>query len=140
MAKAKRTRRPVINQTDLVALRKSLAIMRASSDPADGQYVAMHLQDERWDEVAANCAHTLQSRSLALKPWQVPPCHITDIAASLEVPENDHRGFRPAARMLRRMLALGVSKFDPDPVRAISDAEQRAALQNDDKEWPGRSQ
>jgi hypothetical protein len=83
--------------------------------------------------------YTLQGRNLSLKPWQVPPVYIEDIAATLEeVPDNDHRGFRPAAKMLQRMLSLGISRYEPDPVAAIADAEQRAALENDKPEEEDR--
>ena len=73
------------------------------------------------------------ARARAMKhprqPTPSPPAAIRDIEASLQAPENDHRGERRAARMLQRMLSLGISRHEPDPVRAIADAEQRAALQ-----------
>jgi hypothetical protein len=117
----------VINQIDLAALRQALAIMRASSDPHDREYVESHLRDERWDVTAANCAMTLQERALNLRPWELCPAAIRDLPASLKAPEN-HKGERRAAAMLQKMLALGVSRHAPDPVRAIADAEQRKSL------------
>jgi hypothetical protein len=39
----------------------------------------------------------------------------------------DHRGEHRAAGLLQRMLALGIWRFEPDPVGAIERAEARPA-------------
>ena len=122
-------KQPQLSSADLVALRKALAIMRAAADPCDRQLAETSNPNERWDEVAASCAIVLQERNLGLRPWEIAPGSVHSIEASLEAPENDHRGHRRAARMLQRLLALGLSQWEPDPVRGVSDAEQAAALE-----------
>jgi len=62
-------------------------------------------------------ATSLQEKNLGLRPWEIAPASIDDIEASLAIEGTDHRGHRRAATMLRRMLALGLSKWEPDPRR-----------------------
>jgi hypothetical protein len=46
---------------------------------------------------------------------------------SLREPFTDARGSREAGEVLQRLLKLGLSKFEPDPMAAIDDAEQPLA-------------
>jgi hypothetical protein len=61
-----------------------------------------------------------------LQPWQDPPSAI-NLAAALREPFGDQRGAREAGELLSKMLALGISRFDPDPLQAIAEAEKRRA-------------
>jgi hypothetical protein len=54
-----------------------------------------------------------------LKPWQPPPCRVR--AGDLEAPPSDVFGCREAAELLQRMLALGISRWHPDPLKAIEE-------------------
>jgi len=42
-------------------------------------------------------------------------------------PFGDPRAARESAELLQKMLALGLSRFEPDPLQAIAEAEQRRA-------------
>ena len=53
-----------------------------------------------------------------------PPIWIRDLEWALQQPR-DHSGVRQAAELVKRMRALGVSKFHPDPLDAIAEAEAR---------------
>ena len=46
------------------------------------------------------------------------------IGAALNAPEDGKR-IRSAAKLLRRMQALGISRYHPNPVQAITEAEKR---------------
>jgi hypothetical protein len=46
----------------------------------------------------------VQGDALRLKPWQEPPCVVSE-----DGPERDHA----AQKLVRRMLAVGVSRYDP---------------------------
>jgi hypothetical protein len=83
-----------------------------------------------WEKAAKFSARCMQGRHLKLKPWEVPPARIAN-------PDNPDEGFyhpdQPgtasdgrvqAARLLQRMLALGISKWQPDPLTAIEEAER----------------
>jgi hypothetical protein len=61
--------------------------------------------------------------SLHLQPWQLPPCD-TNLDSALREPFGDASGRREAGEVLKRLLALGLSRYEPDPMRAIAQAEQ----------------
>ena len=79
--------------------------------------------------IAAICrgARHCQSRNLGLKPWENLPLWIDDLAAALCEPFDDQTGTREAAELLKKMLAAELSKYEPDPIRAIAEAEAKAA-------------
>jgi hypothetical protein len=52
---------------------------------------------------------------------------VAKFAAALREPFGDQRGAREAGELLSKMLALGISRFDPDPLQAIAEAEKRRA-------------
>jgi len=61
--------------------------------------------------------------SLHLKPWQVCPC---DVTADNFV--HDHGcGGQAALTLVDKMQRLGISRWHPDPVAVISEAERKAA-------------
>jgi hypothetical protein len=65
-----------------------------------------------------------QDRSLRARPWQwCTPGRIDDLEASLQADPDSLSGERGAAELLRKMLANGVSKFSPDPIRELEVAE-----------------
>ena len=98
---------------DRAALVLALTKCRAESRKRDRQITAMLLEPRPWQEVAEFAAYSTQMDSLKLKPWQLPPCEV----------EPDDRQHRQAAKLLREMLALGVSKYHPDPLAAIEAAK-----------------
>jgi hypothetical protein len=64
-------------------------------------------KEDGWLTAARFCASLLQRRQLELKPWDMPPCRI------------DHPDDSAAGRLLGRMLARGMSRYDPDPLRVL---------------------
>jgi hypothetical protein len=62
--------------------------------------------------------------SLHLDPWECPPVWITNLAAALKAPD-DARHIPGSARLLQKMLALGLSRFEPNPLHAIAEADER---------------
>jgi uncharacterized protein YoaH (UPF0181 family) len=66
--------------------------------------------------------------SLQLRPWDWSPCWLetdADIAAALKLPANDHTQQRRAAKIVQRLLALGLSRYEPNPLEAIEGAEAK---------------
>lgn len=89
------------------------------------------MRRDGWPRAAVFAASCCQSDVLDLKPWQIPPCHILnadnpDDGLGPDQPGPASDGRHQAAQLLRRMLALGVSKYHPDPLAAIEAAEKRA--------------
>ncbi len=72
-----------------------------------------------WFEEARRCAGFAQMITLRLKPWEAPP-----IVSDDEVGDPTKYGSRPQEVELRqRMIKLGVSLFEPDPLAALAAAE-----------------
>jgi hypothetical protein len=95
---------------DRAALERAMSI--ASRDAFWAAHWRSRLDDgEPWIEVAESAAGHCQREALALKPWQEPP---------MEADEDNPDDRDPKARrLLIRMLAAGVSRFDPDPMKAL---------------------
>jgi hypothetical protein len=104
------------DQLDRTALDLALQQCRATSSARDQQITAM-LTDRPWQEVAKFAAYNCQMDSLKLKPWEAPPCWV----------DVDDREHKQAAKLLREMLALGVSRYHPDPLEGIGAAKHRSA-------------
>ncbi len=109
-----------LNPNDRAAL--ELAIERC---PEPFGSLAHELAKESWIKAATYAAFHCQMRALYLKPWQDPPCEIADV----DDPINPQHvsGHQQAAELLRQMLALGISRYHPDPLRAIAKAKRAKA-------------
>jgi hypothetical protein len=68
-----------------------------------------------WFDVARFAASIVQTRSLGLRPWERAPCNVSEDDLS------DDPQVRKAQSLLRKMLAGGLSRFDPDPMRVLID-------------------
>jgi hypothetical protein len=89
----------------------------ARQDPSQARQLDAKLAGETWLEVAAFAAHACQCRALHLKPWETPPCSVADMDDDAGAP----------GRLLHRMLAVGLSKYEPDPLAALDHAAQAPA-------------
>jgi hypothetical protein len=99
---------------DLSALQLAYDKCRASSATRAKQLEEM-AAERGWMTAAEFASFDRQTAALHLKPWQSPPCWVADA--------NDPCvGEEEGARLLRRMLKAGVSRFHPDPMRALSEA------------------
>ena len=104
---------------DLEAMR--LAIETLRKDPELASTIEAMLQTQSEQEVGTFAAELSQCRALHLRPWEAPPCDSADVAPS------DHYGSRPnEVALLRRMLAAGLSRYEPDPMQALAAIERAA--------------
>ena len=72
-----------------------------------------------WFDAARHCASFAQRMTLRLKPWDCWPCETAD-----KVSTPPRYAQRPQEVELRqRMIRLGISIFEPDPLRALAEAE-----------------
>jgi hypothetical protein len=96
----------VLDPLDVTALERCVEI--ASRDPDRAEQLRWKLADgQPWASVAAFASFWVQGRSLRLKPWEVPPC------TAIDARDTD------AHRLLRKMLRAGLSRYEPDPIRAM---------------------
>jgi hypothetical protein len=105
-------------RNDRAALEATMAIAR--QDPLRAEQLDRKLaRGEPWDEVASFAALCVQADALHLKSWQCAPCDAND---EINPAEGDDRyGNRPdEVALLQRMLAAGLSRLEPDPIRALA--------------------
>lgn len=98
-----------LSQADRDALERCREL--AQRDPGRAAQLQSMLRDRDWEEVADFACYVCQCRALCLRPWQSPP-------SSVEEDDPDEHD-KDAQKLLRKMLAAGVSRFDPDPLAAL---------------------
>ena len=111
-----------MREIDRNALERALVACRAEG-AARAKQLDSKLRDEPWEEVAQFASYCAQGRALDLMPWQSPPCHAN--LRALSEPLGDPRAARESAELLRRLLDAGLSRYEPDPIAAIAEADQR---------------
>jgi hypothetical protein len=112
-----KTEPETLSPADRQALELAISTARKHS-PAHQQQIDDKLMCEPWFVVATFAAYCCQSRALNLKPWQWPPCDVEPNDADLAGLE--HRGISDSARLLRRLVASGLSKYEPAPLEALA--------------------
>jgi hypothetical protein len=83
--------------------------------------------DEEWSD-SVSAAARCQDLALRLRPWQPVPCasFIRDyIDEHLAAGDDGVMGRYAAARIAKRLLDLGLSVFEPDPLAAIKRAGRK---------------
>jgi|GEM_PF-1692666 hypothetical protein len=108
-----------MNKHDRDALTRALAMCRTESPGRARQIDCMLLEKQPWEQVAKFAAHVCQTKSLHLMPWQDPPMY-----GNVDLSWRDSQ----AEKLLQKMLALGISKFEPDPLAAIVAAKRKGAV------------
>jgi hypothetical protein len=88
-----------------------LAMASIQRDPTRAEQIASMLREQSWFDTAVFATSCCQSDALKLKSWDLPPCEIDE--------SDDQRS--PGARLLKRMLASGISRFHPDPLTALKE-------------------
>jgi len=104
-----------LSRSDREALERAIEMACQESRDRAAQIDAMlHQQMRPWLQVAKFAASCCQRRALRVKPWQMLPLDVIEI-----------EGDDPPAVLLRRMLAAGLSKYEPDPLKALAEAKSR---------------
>jgi hypothetical protein len=115
-----------MRRIDREAMARAIAELRAESDQERERIDGM-LAREPWERVGAFAAYCRQDTNLKLKPWMTPPCWVRDIDGTPADGDDGVMGRYAAAVLLQRMLAAGLSRYEPDPVGAFERAEARPA-------------
>jgi hypothetical protein len=82
----------------------------AGKDRARANQVRAMINEDGRPSAAKFAASYLQRQALELRPWDLPPCRA-------DVDDDDAAG-----HLLRRLLVAGLSRYDPDPLRALEAA------------------
>jgi hypothetical protein len=116
-----------MDDTDRQAFELSIEMAR-NEDRGRRDQIDDFLRTRPFEQVGRFASYAAQTRSLSLPPWQYPPCLIDpDDIDRLIAAGDDVHGKSVAAKLLRRMLDLGVSQFHPDPMGAIEAATKKDA-------------
>ena len=96
------------------------ALEMARREPGRGDQLDHMLAHDPWEQVARFAAYCCQCDNLHLGPHQSPPCWATeaDLVADPDDPE-DIYGRRAAAVLRKRLLEVGLSAHEPDPIAAL---------------------
>ena len=100
-----------MNKLDKDALERALETLLTGKDRARANQIARLLQQDGWQPTAEFACHLLQSEVLRLRPWDRPPCSASTSDDS------------EAGKLLRRMLAAGLSRYDPNPLAVLQPQE-----------------
>jgi hypothetical protein len=110
-----------LSDLDRQALDLAITIDR-ERNKACRQQIDDKLRTEPWLRVAKFAAQRCQEIALHLQPWECwPPCVVS--IDEVDTPGYEHRGVSQSAALLRRMLAAGLSRYEPDPINALARAE-----------------
>src|SRR5215470_12801006 len=99
-----------LSPVDREALERCMEIAQRDPERAE-QLQSMLGLGWPWNLVADMACHCCQARTLSLRPCQCSP-------SSVDENDPDERD-KDAQRLLRRMLAAGMSRYEPDPLAAL---------------------
>ena len=125
-----------MKKVDREALTRAIAMVRLQS-PKRCKQIDAKLKGEPWEEVGRFAAYSCQCRNLKLRSWQYPPCWMGDAE-----PDGDPQGYglQSAWKLRRRLIAFGLSAYEPDPLAALDAAEQAALAGAEVPVWNPRQQ
>jgi len=108
-------------ELDRIALQTALDWVLKYDEPDRKDQIRSMLKEDGWYYAASFSAYHLQCQRLReqlnMPPWDPPPCHIDD-------PQNVVSN-GTCAELAFRMDALGISRWEPDPLQAVIDAGKR---------------
>jgi hypothetical protein len=113
---------PQLTDNDRQALELAIEIGRTLRP----DLIDYHLAEKPWLEAAIGASHICQTSKLHLRPWECwPPCAVE--VGETDAPGLEHRGISKSAALLRKMLSLRISRYHPDPLKAIERVERERA-------------
>jgi hypothetical protein len=110
-----------LTKVDREAFQRALDIVRAEG-AMEAARVDHDIKREGFIGAGHGAAYHCQYKNLQLKPWETPPMWVRDIDEALSAPPGPGRAHR-AAELLKRMLACGLSRYEPDPLAALATKE-----------------
>jgi hypothetical protein len=111
-----------LSPVDREALERALKIILGRPEREDRgrrAQVERMLEEDGWFRAAGFCVYCCQMELVRPRLWQPIPSDITDIEGTLAKGDDGLGGSYRAALLLKRMLAAGLSRYEPDPVRAL---------------------
>jgi len=125
------SRRTELSALDRDAFERAIEITRNSKEPGRREQVDRMLKEEGWFRTADFCVYSCQMDLVRPRLWQPTPADIDPADIETIIARGDDgvgSGRYAAAKLLRRMLRAGLSRYEPDPLRAL-EAKRRAPAQ-----------
>ncbi|RVD72934.1 MAG: hypothetical protein E5V62_02970 [Mesorhizobium sp.] len=88
----------------------------ASGDRLRKEQLDWKVENDGWLDAAVFASYICQGDALRLKPWELPPLYGGPLPGDTGLVRSS--GLQ-AKRLLERMLAAGLSRYEPDPVGAL---------------------
>jgi hypothetical protein len=124
-----------LSDIDREALERAIELRRDSGEPGRREQIDELLQEEGWFSTADFCATGCQRKNLRIKMWQPAPCEIPideiDAIISKGDDGNGKSGYLAAAKLLRKMLRAGLSRFEPEPVKRLAEIGAKTASESE---------
>jgi hypothetical protein len=117
-----------MKRIDRAAMKRAIEQLRRKGGE-DARQIEQKLRDEPWEDVARFAAYSCQCDALNPEPWQPVPAN--DYVVTDRDDEGPVMGRKAAAELLRRLLAAGLSRYEPDPINALERAEATASLEEE---------
>jgi len=111
------------NKIDRDAFARAIAIYRRERHGGD-EHIRSKIAEEGFEVAGRFAAYWCQSRNLKLALCEFPPAWLAGVD-DIEGP--DFKRKPQAAKLLRRLLDAGRSKFEPDPIAALERVKKPAA-------------
>jgi len=113
-----------ISEVDREAFERSIAVMLRHHERIYRTSFKRRLEEakEPWANIGRHAASVCQCEVLGLKPWQQAPRDVEP--GESDAPPFEHRRTAAAAAILARLLAAGLSRYEPSPVEALARAER----------------
>lgn len=99
---------------DREALERAMEI--ASRDRLRKKQLDWKVEHDGWFDTAVFASYVCQHDALRLKPWELPPLYGGPLPGDSGLVRAS--GLQ-AKRLLNRMLAAGLSRYEPDPIEAL---------------------
>jgi hypothetical protein len=121
-----------ISRVDREALERALAL-DPDRDPSSPP-INRRLDPERWYEAAHSAAYGCQCDALRPEPWQPVPANEYVAVTDDDSAYGPVMGRAAAAELLRRLLAAGLSRYEPNPLEALERVEATAVSARKEEE------
>ena len=108
-----------INTIDLAALDLAVDLTLGEAD-RDTVKTAREKLSEDWFEGALHCADHRQCEHLSLRPWETSPACLDPAELDSIIASGPQHNSAGTARLLKKMLAAGISKYDPSPIDTLA--------------------
>ena len=128
LARREETGDEELSAMDVRALNKCMEV--AKREPFEAERIRSKLDDgEPWFAVAESACYSCQTSALGIAPFRDPPYMMGE--------DDPNEPDKDGQRLLRRMLAAGLSRYEPDPEQALAAAGRasggrRASASTDD--------